>query len=345
LIWVKKLQPGIPLGVVCRKGLGSFLLKLKIADFVFEVEKGKSHTYRQAQEKIRDFDVQRLVSAHTSLRTTFFCLKIRAQRKISFKKPWNLFVFHQRKTWPRQWPESLRLLSLIRDESEELQSHFSRLADEGLEIDFYKKTRTGQLRSPPSWADPHEGWQLEPHGSSADELCERYQLSGKRWIALFPGSVWATKMWTRQGFLDLAKRLQKLSYQIVWMGGPEEKSLGESLAEGTPGSLNLCGATSLFESLLLVSKATLVVGNDSSSSHMAALMGTPVVAIFGPTILEFGYRPWARTSFVSENSERPCRPCGPHGHRKCPLGHHRCMKDLTADQVFQVVAEALRVTS
>ena len=322
------------LGLICRKGLGSTLKNLGIIDHFWEIQKGNADSYRTVINDLKNFDINLLLSAHTSFRTTLFCAQINAVKKITFKKPWNFFAFDERVKWPAKFPESLRLLSLLRNHSPELNKLFSELPEAS---EFIQKQRGSKLLAPPAWADPSQGWL--PQNNS--DLFNTYNLKSKNWIALFPGSVWATKMWKKEGFMELGKSLQTLGYQIVIMGGPEEKVLGQEVADAIPDALNLCGKTSLLESLTLLSQANLVVGNDSSSSHMAALVGVPVVAIYGPTVLKFGYRPWAKKSAVVEIEGMTCRPCGPHGHKKCPLGHHNCMKKLEASEVLRVVESML----
>jgi heptosyltransferase-2 len=80
-----------------------------------------------------------------------------------------------------------------------------------------------------------------------------------------------------------------------------------------------------------------VVSNDSGAMHLASVAEVPTVAIFGPTVLEFGYQPWNNMSAVVENKEINCRPCGKHGHEKCPIGTHVCMTSISANQVLEKI--------
>ncbi|MCB0370096.1 MAG: hypothetical protein KDD45_11895, partial [Bdellovibrionales bacterium] len=92
--------------------------------------------------------------------------------------------------------------------------------------------------------------------------------------------------------------------------------------------------TSVYESSLILSHADLVIGNDSASSHLACLCDCQLVSFFGPTVLDFGYRPWGNKVYIFENETLKCRPCGPHGHKKCPIGTHECMKSIKPEMVF-----------
>jgi heptosyltransferase-2 len=83
----------------------------------------------------------------------------------------------------------------------------------------------------------------------------------------------------------------------------------------------------------LIGRCAVIVTNDSSPLHLASAMGTPTVAIFGPTVPDFGFGPLAPSSVAVGHETLSCRPCHRHGPRRCPLGHFRCMRELTADVV------------
>ena len=67
--------------------------------------------------------------------------------------------------------------------------------------------------------------------------------------------------------------------------------------------------------------------------HLAAAVGTPVVALFGPTVAEFGFVPAGPGHTVLER-RLDCRPCSVHGGPRCPLGHFRCMKETAPEEVL-----------
>lgn len=325
LQWIKNTQPHVPLGLVCRKGLGAAFVRLGLVDHVWEIQKKNSKTYNDIRTQLADYDIKFLISPHTSMRTTIFCARIKAEKKITFAKPWNHFVFDERIKWPAQYPEALRLLHLIKGENKILQNLWQSLPSAH---HFIVKNKSGYLPPPPDWVDPSASIASGTIEKLRQELRIAERFPYENFVALFPGSVWATKMWKKEGYMELGQKLISRGEKVLIMGGPEEKKLGDEITAAIPGAINLCGQSSLLESLLILSKAKQVVGNDSSSSHMAALMGRPVVSIFGPTVLEFGYRPWAKSTRIFEKEGMNCRPCGLHGHKKCPLGHHNCMKTL-----------------
>ncbi|MBO9666381.1 MAG: glycosyltransferase family 9 protein, partial [Bdellovibrio sp.] len=176
-------------------------------------------------------------------------------------------------------------------------------------------------------------------------LKQRYDLKavdeGKA-VLLFPGSVWATKRWTVEGFVNVGRKLQEEGFQVYVMGGPGEEVLAEQVAAQISGSISIAGKTAIIESAQIIARARLVVGNDSASTHLAAMCETPLIAVFGPTVLEFGFRPWSAQSYVAQKENLACRPCGKHGHKVCPIKTHVCMKNLPPEQVLQTADFILR---
>jgi heptosyltransferase-2 len=87
-------------------------------------------------------------------------------------------------------------------------------------------------------------------------------------------------------------------------------------------------------------KAKVLVCNDSGAMHVASIVDIPIISIFGPTVTSQGYAPWSFKAQVAEIS-LPCRPCGAHGHRECPIKTHDCMKKLDVDRVWKKVSTVL----
>src|SRR5205814_4151104 len=131
----------------------------------------------------------------------------------------------------------------------------------------------------------------------------------------------------------------------VVVGGPDDVGLGEEIrraAEGGEGRrkvVNACGKLTLRQSAALIGRANALVTNDSAPLHLATAMGTPVVALFGPTVTEFGFGPLREGDVALGRAELLCRPCSSHGPPGCPLGHHRCMRDLAVDTVTLAIEE------
>lgn len=182
--------------------------------------------------------------------------------------------------------------------------------------------------------------------SAADELEADRLLGGrKNFVVLAPSSVWATKRWPAERFGQLGARIQReLGMELVIVGGsaPEDQTAAAVLLEEFQRSgeetlpLNLTGSTGLGPLKSVLSRAKLVISNDSSPLHMAIAVKSKALGIFGPTTKELGFFPQATSGMaaVAELRGLECRPCGLHGHRSCPLGHFRCMLELEVNQVF-----------
>lgn len=333
---LRKIWPEHNLVLLCRKGLGDFFLKTKLFDQVVEIVKKDQSSYDKALLSLKDNSIEFIFSPHESLRTAFLCYKLKAEHKVSFQKFWNAWFFNHRLKKPKSWPDPLRQMSLLFPWDEELKNKAESYEKEN---NFYKKEPGGKLSSIPEWSLLDLRNELNADIFTFQRLSERFHLKnyiGKKWIFLFPGSVWATKMWTENGFAETGRVLQSRNHQVFIMGGPGEEELAQNIQRRIPGSINLVGKTSVYESCLLLTKASLMIGNDSAATHLACAAGVPTVTLFGPTVLEFGFRPWSNQSYVVEKEGLLCRPCGPHGHRRCPLGTHECMKNISAESVLKV---------
>lgn len=174
----------------------------------------------------------------------------------------------------------------------------------------------------------------EDRGAAAAWLDQ--QGIAEPFIVVAPGSRWGTKRWP--GFPELAARLP---CPVAVLGGAEDREVAESMVRGAPGRCHsAAGSLGLRASAALVERAALLVTNDSVALHMATALARPVVAIFGPTIPAFGFGP-LDDGVVVEHGGLSCRPCSPHGPMRCPLGHHRCMRDIAVARVERAVLDRL----
>jgi heptosyltransferase-2 len=94
-------------------------------------------------------------------------------------------------------------------------------------------------------------------------------------------------------------------------------------------------------SAAIMSKAKIVIANDSAPGHLAAAVNTPVVSIFGPTVPEFGFAPFSDKAIVVDIGELECRPCSKHGDNVCPRKHFKCMRELKPETVVDAVEKLL----
>ncbi|HWA41035.1 MAG TPA: glycosyltransferase family 9 protein, partial [Gemmatimonadales bacterium] len=123
--------------------------------------------------------------------------------------------------------------------------------------------------------------------------------------------------------------------------GPEDAALAAAITAAAPKARSAVGQLTLRQSAALIQHAALLVTNDSAPLHLATAVGTPILAIFGPTVPAFGYGPIRPGDRVAELTME-CRPCSLHGPQVCPLRHHTCMKLQTVESVLQKVGPLLK---
>lgn len=172
-----------------------------------------------------------------------------------------------------------------------------------------------------------------------EKLWKEMGLEGKKVVAVAPGSKWFTKMWPTEYFNRLIEKLSTNEcVKVVVIGGKDEESLGIVSYKNVE---NLIGKTTLLELKEIFDRCEVVVTNDSSPIHIASATKTFIVAIFGATVKEFGFYPWSKNSVIIERNGLKCRPCGIHGGKSCPEGHFKCMRDISVEEVYNVVMEKI----
>jgi heptosyltransferase-2 len=243
---------------------------------------------------------QRAYLPHRSLRTAALGVLARIPSRIGFSGGWS-FLYTEARPKPTLGHESDRLLAL---------------AEEA-----------------PGAYPPH----LRP--TAADEQAAAALTTGT-FVALAPGSIWGSKRWPY--YPTLAARLAE-RVTVVAVGGTDDVELGDQIVaavrpSGRPAGTD-CGRLTLRESAALIGRASVLVTNDSAPLHLATAMGTPIVALFGPTVTEFGFGPLRAGDVALGIEELQCRPCSPHGPPQCPLRHHRCMREITVEAVIAAIEE------
>ena len=151
-------------------------------------------------------------------------------------------------------------------------------------------------------------------------------------IAINPVAKWETKLWSNRNFAELADRLiEQYSAQIIFTGNAEDrKIIAGILGHMNKKAFDLSGETSLKTLAALYEKADLVISTDTGPMHIAAAVGTPVVALFGPTA------PWRTGPFGDAHQIiRTGIVCSPCFKRQCPTLD--CMKQIRVEDVLEGV--------
>ncbi|HJT16257.1 MAG TPA: glycosyltransferase family 9 protein, partial [Thermoanaerobaculia bacterium] len=137
------------------------------------------------------------------------------------------------------------------------------------------------------------------------------------------------KNWGDDRYSQLAERLRESGYSVVMLTSPGERPQAEAIAEALGDDISIVGGDGdVLQLAAAISHCSVIVTNDSGPLHLAAALAVPSVSIFGPTDP-------ART--VIPGATRVVRrdvSCGPCYERECPLGDHRCMKEISVDEVY-----------
>jgi heptosyltransferase-3 len=185
--------------------------------------------------------------------------------------------------------------------------------------------------------------------AKADALLGEHGLVRRGYVHAHPGSRWLFKCWPAASTAVLFDRLVAQGHRIVVTGAPDprERALVDATfaavrTQTRAGITDLTGTLTLPELAAVTARARIFVGVDSAPMHIAAAMGTPSVALFGPSgELEWG--PWRVPARVVTSEAHPCRPCGQDG---CGGGKvSECLTTLPVERVHAALSALLAQTA
>jgi heptosyltransferase-2 len=171
-----------------------------------------------------------------------------------------------------------------------------------------------------------------------------WKTNKEKIVVIAPGTNWETKRYPEYYYAALINKLINDGIKIVLIGSNDDFELGlkiEKYIKGHNHLLNLIGKLKLKESISLINLSDLLICNDSAPTHMGVFTNTPVLTIYGSTIPEFGFYPFREFDRIVQIENLYCKPCGIHGHKRCPEKHFKCMIDLKPDIVYQNAIEIL----
>jgi len=251
------------------------------------------------------------VSPHKSLRTALLLFLARIPLRIGFRQSAGWFLYHRLVDRAAARHDVERNLSLV----------------EALGVDADVCGRRLRVEST-----------TDARQTVARTFAELGIRDDRMIVGVNPGSTWATKRWTVDGYAELCTALRRRhDAQIVLFGGPEDRDIVETILERTGGSAaSLVGHIGLKELAAAIERCRVFVTNDSGPMHVAVARGVPVVAVFCATTPSLGFYPYSSRAVVVEK-ELACRPCGSHGGQRCPLGTEDCMRLIKAEDVLAAV--------
>lgn len=174
---------------------------------------------------------------------------------------------------------------------------------------------------------------------SANDIAAVQQYHQQIFVTMTPSSVWFTKKYPFEKWIELIHAFPK-TYTIYLLGGKDNIEECEAIRSASNNSnvMVLAGQLSFLQSAAVMKMATMNYVNDSAPLHFASAVNAPVTAIFCSTVPAFGFTPLSDKSFIVETKEAlPCRPCGLHGKKECPLQHFKCGFGITTEQLLQTL--------
>jgi heptosyltransferase-2 len=248
-------------------------------------------------ETIRNINAEQydyIIDLHNNLRTSLIKLRTGVKSSTYKKQPirkWLSLKFHLKLVKPIHLVE--RYMKTVQ---------FLGVKNDGKPIDYYVKSQ-------------HDLQKLLPASHQ------------NGYIAFVIGATHFTKRMPNEKIISICRGINR---PIVLLGGEDVKANGAEIADAIGDKIyDACGATSLDESVFIVSKAQKVLGFDTGLTHIAEAFNVPIGSIWGGTVPELlGVQPYMIKDAEVIGIELSCRPCSKFGLEKCPLGHFKCMKDI-----------------
>lgn len=191
------------------------------------------------------------------------------------------------------------------------------------------------LELPPAAGEPMSmGYTAEDRASAVEFLRQQGLADGRGFIVLAPMTTWPTKCWPADRYVALADALaRRHGYRVVLIGSAKERPALEDIAsrmEAAP--IAMAGELSFRQAAALLDRAALLVSGDTGPMHVASALGTPQIALFGPTSPEW-YGPRSARALVMAHPV----PCGPCDKKLCRNTDdpHLCMRLLSVEEVLE----------
>jgi len=253
---------------------------------------------------------QTVVDLHTSLRSNYIKPRIGAKTILSYNK-------HRF----RRWLQVKTKHSFYRSEFSVPQSYLEALKPLGVEDD----------------GDGLEWPEIKNHIDRFYSVAELDRTLTEKSVALCPGASFGTKIWPLEKWRQVVSELLNRDVHLWIFGDKHDEDTGDALKRLAPDKIkNFAGKLTISESAAGISLCRLAVTHDAGPMHIAAAVETPVVAIFGSTVPDFGFKPF-RIPFKLVEIGVSCRPCSHLGFSTCPLNHFKCMNEITAEQVLEAI--------
>jgi ADP-heptose:LPS heptosyltransferase len=168
-------------------------------------------------------------------------------------------------------------------------------------------------------------------------LLQYRKTPGRILVGFCPGTKMPAKMWPTDRFAEIGKRLlEHGQFELLVVGGPADKAMGQELITSWGSGLNACGSFSVMGSAALLHQCTFIVSVDSGPMHLAAVGGIPCVALFSSVDYPGRFSPLGKNHALLRNGHLPCAACR---LTECPVAGHPCMTGITVEQTWSAVKQ------
>ena len=301
-----------------------FIIKKRFSDLVrfnpninsiYEYDDKDQTSLTEFVELFKGREYDYIFDLHNNLRSIYLRKKISAYKRFHIKKDklaqtalvkfkWR--IYDKLKTIPERYSEVGSAAGLV---------------DDGLGLEVF--------------------WNKQVEKEVSGKFREKEIDMSRPSIGLAPGAGYFTKRWPLEYFEQIIDLINKKGgFNILVFGGEGEAELGNRL-DNFANVYNFVGKLNILESGTAISQLMCLISNDSGMMHMATSVQTPIVAIFGSSVEEFGFFPYRGKGMVLENETLSCRPCSHIGKNSCPKGHFKCMYDIHPDQVFNKMLKVI----
>lgn len=309
---LKKINPAYRVSFLIKKELQEICEIYPLVDEFILIDKSKYViSTLEVVRKIKNrFDV--VISPHRSARSSLIAFLSNSRIRISFDTSSMHFLYTHILPYRKNQHEIERNLSLLQ-----------------------------YFNSDINWK---EKISLKLENYIFNEQFMQWKDRNEKIVVVAPGTVWETKRYPEYYYTLLIKKLIDAGLKVVLIGSNQDFEIGLRIQKNIKNDfscLNLIGKLTLKESISLINLSNLLICNDSAPTHMGVFTNTPVLTIYGSTIPEFGFYPFRIEDKIVQIENLYCKPCGIHGHMKCPEKHFKCMIDLKPELVYKEALDIL----
>ena len=162
------------------------------------------------------------------------------------------------------------------------------------------------------------------------------KTKNEKWIGIAPFAAHENKIYPLNKMAEVVKALAKEKNLKIFLFGAGQKE--KEILEGweSDNVISICGKLGgLHNEMLLMSQLDVMLAMDSSNMHIASLVGTPVISVWGATHPKAGFIPWNQPQEnILQIDDLPCRPCSVYGNKPCQFGDLRCMNRIKPDSII-----------